>query len=129
MAKLKIYKGFWSVHTCKSEPTALFIFGDNNIKKGKKGQAVIRDCPNSIGIPTKKYPTLSKSAYYTDDEFDENRLNIKIAINQIILLADNYDTIYLPENGIGTGLADLPNVAPKTYKYLQKKIDYLKKNL
>ena len=32
----------------------------------------------------------------------------------------NYDCIYFPEDGIGTGLAKLPTKAPRTYDYLVK---------
>ena len=129
MSKVKIFDTYWSIKDCIDQPRALFIFGDNNIKSGKKGQAIIRDCENAIGIPTKKYPSFKSDAYYTDDEFDKNRKNIRSAIKNIILLANKYETIYLPENGIGVGLADLPKRAPKTYAYLQKKIDYLKNKL
>lgn len=33
------------------------------------GQAIIRGLPNTIGIPTKKYPSNLKSSFYTDDEY------------------------------------------------------------
>lgn len=35
----------------------IYVFGDNMKRYGKGGQAVIRDCPNSFGIPTKRYPS------------------------------------------------------------------------
>ena len=57
----------------RAHPNTLFVFGDNDQRRGKAGQAVIRDEPNAIGFRTKKAPrTSAKSAYYTDDEYREN---------------------------------------------------------
>lgn len=58
MPKSKIFEGYWTVNDARSNKNSLFVYGDNDIKKGKKGQAIIRDEPNAIGIPTKKYPSL-----------------------------------------------------------------------
>ena len=57
-AKQSKFKGWWSKEDCNKNPKALFVFGDNDIEKGIGGQAVIRNCTNTIGIPTKKYPSL-----------------------------------------------------------------------
>ena len=35
--------------------------------------------------------------------------------------------VVFPSNGIGGGLADLPNKAPKTYEYIRQKVIHLKK--
>lgn len=129
MSKIRIFNGFWSVADCMAEPTAMFIFGDNDVKIGKKGQAIIRDCSNAIGIPTKKYPSLNTTAFYTDDEIDSNKEKIRFAINNIIALSVNYSIVYLPSDPIGSGLAKLPEVAPKTYRYLQRKIEYMKSKI
>ena len=37
-------------------------------------------------------------------------------------MTDNYSALVFPSDGIGTGLADLPNVAPQTNNYLNKKL-------
>ena len=36
--------------------------------------------------------------------------------------SSNYDALIFPKDGLGTGLAELPKRAPKTYKYLNKAI-------
>ena len=113
-----VYSGFWSVETTLHYHDYIFIFGDNDIKKGKKGQAVIRDQPNAFGIPTKKLPNLSDAAFYTDAEYAHNKLQIDAAIINIKLNLPNYSGIIYPENGIGTGLAQLDKRAPRTFKYL-----------
>lgn len=40
-------------------------------------------------------------------------------------MKDKYNTLIIPKDGFGTGLAKLPKKAPKTFKYLNKKIKAL----
>jgi hypothetical protein len=110
----------YSIELVDSNPNSLFIFGDNLIKRGLGGQAIIRNCENAYGIPTKKLPTMSHNAFFSDYEYDRNVQHIKKAIDNIP--NGSYDTIVFPEDGLGTGLAALPTKAPKTYAFL---IDYL----
>lgn len=124
MKNIKIYPKFWNVEYVRKHPKYLFIYGDNDIQRGKGGQAIIRDEPNALGIPTKKIPSYSLKAYYTDDEYEENKQKIKKSILHIIktFLTNDYTTIILPKDGFGTGLAKLPEKAPKTFKYIENKI-------
>jgi len=127
--KIKIFKGFWTIKDVRKHNKYIFIFGDNDEQYGKGGQAIIRDEPNTHGIPTKKYPDNSSEAFYTDDELERNKRKINAAFKKLKDKINNsdikYKGIYLPENGLGTGLADLPNCAPKTYEFLEKKINKL----
>ncbi len=108
--------------------TTLFIFGDNDIRKGYGGLA--KECrgePNCIGIRVKKLPSLQKEAFYTDDEYDENCRKINEDIDRILKIKDQYVDIWIPlGNGIGGGLARLPVCAPKTFKHLIKRLNELK---
>lgn len=129
MSKLEIiiHKGFWTEQEVKNDPTSLYLFGDNDIKKGKGGQAIIRYLTNSYGIPTKKYPSSHTSAYYYDDEYKSNHDKIKTAIEGLPDYLNSPGTpkftrVVFPEKGFGTGLSKLPKKAPKTYRYLQKKV-------
>ena len=70
---IEIFKGYWTVDDVRNNRNKLFLYGDNNIKKGRGGQAIIRDEGNTIGIPTKKLPNNDKKSYYTDNEFDDNK--------------------------------------------------------
>lgn len=74
-----------------------------------------------MGIPTKKLPTLSLDAFYIDDEYDDNVKRIAAAVAGILrkLKSGDYDMLILPNDGLGTGLAKLPEKAPRTYAYLQ----------
>lgn len=123
-----IFKGYWTVQDVRKHSNYLFIFGDNDIRKGKKGQAIIRDELNSIGVPTKKIPNYSPTSYYYDYEFDLNVQKIDDAIQKIKLVLKNkkYRGIILPEDGLGTGLANLKENAPKTLEYLNSELDKLK---
>ena len=51
----------------KNNPNKIFVFGDNLARTGKAGQAIIRDEPNVIGVPTK----ISPRKFFSDDNFDE----------------------------------------------------------
>jgi hypothetical protein len=103
----------------KAHPNHLFIFGCNCLKKGTGGQAIIRYCQNAYGIPTKKLPSQMPNSYFSDNDYESNTQKIKEAIDNI---PSNYEYIVFPEDGLGTGLAQLPTRAPRTYKFL---VDYL----
>ncbi|XWV25133.1 hypothetical protein QJ856_gp0643 [Tupanvirus deep ocean] len=128
-SKIVIFKGYWTVADVNKYPHALFIYGDNNIKKGKGGQAIIRDLPNTMGIPTKKSPSNHPDSFYNDYEYEDNIRRINNAVNDIIQKSQSYKYVVLPENGLGTGLAQLPKKAPKTYAYLVKLIEQLKQQI
>jgi hypothetical protein len=116
--KMKIFKGYWTIYDVIKSPNCLFLFGDNDAEFGKLGQAVIRDCSNSAGIPTKKYPSNHPNSFYTDAEYETNKKNIDTAIRKILDRAPTFEYVIFPENGFGTGLSDLHNKAPKTNAYL-----------
>jgi len=82
--KIKIFKGWWTLDDIKNNRDHLFIFGDNDIGRGKGGQAIIRDEPNAFGIPTKKYPSNTKNSFYTDEEYKTNKIKIRDALHSIL---------------------------------------------
>ena len=125
-SKIIIFDGYWKISDVKANPHWLFVYGDNNVRIGKGGQAIIRDLPNTIGIPTKKYPSNHPNSFYSDDDYIENIARITIAIENIIIESKNYKNVVLPADGFGTGFAQLPIKAPKTYKYLVAAIENLK---
>ncbi len=128
-SKILIFKKFWTVDDVTKHRDWLFVYGDNNIKRGRGGQAIIRDEPNSIGIPTKKYPSNHPNSFYNDDDFDDNTKRIDEAISQILSESKKYNKIILPADGFGTGLARLPVCAPKTYQYLVSAVDNMRKKI
>lgn len=105
----------------------LFLFGDNLERRGYGGQAAtMRGEPNAIGIPTKKIPTYRTEAFFTDLEFDQNKAAIDSAFVEITnAITDSIHAIVIPSNGLGTGRAHLDKRAPRTFAYLQKRLDEL----
>lgn len=124
---VQIWSGRWTELDVMKRPKWLFLFGDNVVSSGKRGQAVIRDCSNSFGIVTKKYPSLKDDAFLNDDELVQNQMIINICINSLyeIIKSKKYDVLVVPENGFGTGLAKLPSKAPKTFDYLKHQLNSL----
>jgi hypothetical protein len=120
--KVKYFPRFWTCSDVEANSNYLFVYGDNDIQKGRGGQAIIRDLPNTIGLPTKKRPNNLPESFYTDLEFEKNKAKIDAAIQRILLKAEFYDGIILPRDGFGTGLARLPLLAPKTLEYLNEQI-------
>jgi len=127
MKEVKIFEGHWTRLDVNSNTNYLFVFGDNDIKQGMGGQAIIRNEPNAFGIPTKKLPSMSSNSFYTDNEYDKNIKKINKAIYKIIkeFMKNKYTTLVLPKDGLGTGLAQLNVKAPKTFKFLDNKIKSL----
>ncbi|KAM9977810.1 hypothetical protein ACTFIR_011684 [Dictyostelium discoideum] len=129
ISKITIENEFYSVENVRANPHKLFVFGDNNASRGKKGQSIIRGCPNSHGIPTKKHPSLHKSSFYTDKDLKDNIKRIDESIAKLKERSSEYQEIVLPAAGLGTGLARLEECAPKTFEHLQKELNKLKQTI
>ena len=103
MENIAITNTKYSVDLLNKYPHVIFVFGDNMIRKGKGGQAIIRDCQNSFGISTKRYPKNTQDAFYSDRE-DEINTTLR-DMEQFKRLVLNGKPVILPRGGIGTGLA------------------------
>lgn len=118
-------KGCWvdtewfSPARCEQFSSSIFIFGDNEKRYGKGGQAIIRDQDNAYGLRTKK----SISEYWSDDEFDHNVACIDEDIAHIKRLTNKNIDVVFSSNPYGSGLAELDTRAPKTYTYLQTQLN------
>ena len=122
---IKLWKGKWTLQDAIDNPDKYFVFGDNDQRRGNGGQACIRPAKNSIGIRTKKYPSIDKGTFYTDNEFQENVRKIDEDINKIEDIAKCNTIVYLAENRYGNGLARLKQKAPKTDEYLWHRLNVL----
>lgn len=131
----------------QANPNIIYLFGDNLLRTGLGGQAKeMRGEPNAWGIVTKKTPDNTDYAFLTDDEYE---LNISIINRDLAGLREFIQTkrvsalpeyhvgfggkdwftnsiLIIPTDGLGTGLAQLPTKAPKTYQYLCEKLEQLK---
>ena len=114
----------------RKNPRKLYLFGDNEVCQGIGGQAQIRGEPNAMGIPTKKLPSFSPDAFWTDDSFKDTTKLVCRAISKVrAVLLDSkqkYTTLVLPRDGFGTGLAKLSSDKKgntwKTLKGLKRQI-------
>jgi hypothetical protein len=104
----------------------LYVFGDNVQRVGFGGQArAMRGEKNAVGVATKYSPR---------DCFGEDPAQVE-AQNRIIdedmkpLFAHvkTGGIVVWPADGIGTGLADLPNKSPSSFAYLNQKLAALLK--
>jgi len=114
--QIKFYKEY-TIDLARKEPKRIFIFGDNLARRGKKGQAIIRSEPNSLGVPTKRYPCMKSKKCFFSDTIEET-LAVKHALDEIDRLIKAGKKIALPKDGIGTGLAELKKRSPVIYKYI-----------
>lgn len=96
---------------CRSSPDKIFVFGDNMLSRGKAGQAIIRDEPNAFGVPTKRLPSMTPNAFFSDKE-DEYSL-VRENLIKLWTLSSKGKTIVLPLNQIGSGLANLKEKSPR----------------
>lgn len=102
----------------RSHPGKTFLFGDNLMRVGYGGQArEMRGEPNAIGIPTKKRPTNDPEAFFSDLEYERNTAAIDRAFDRLSALPPG-SIVVIPAAGLGTGRADLPRMAPRTFLYL-----------
>lgn len=107
---------------CKRNPAVLYVFGDNMIGKGDAGQACIRYEPNSIGCPTKHLPAMTEKAFFSDDDWKDG--NVRHALidffDKVAAVLRSGKDVSFPQDGLGTGLAQLERRAPKIYEYINR---------
>ena len=119
MLALIEYQKIFSVEDCNNNPDKLYVFGDNFDRWGKAGQAVIRDCPNAVGIATKRRPSMSEDAFFPPGMCTRY---VAAAVANVfkVFAAGDYTVIVLPADGLGTGLAQLPERAPHILAVINK---------
>lgn len=101
-----------TVADCKANPDKLFVFGDNLAGWGYAGQAEIRREMNAFGVPTKRYPSMEKGAFFTDRECE--RQHVLNALRDLYRQAKNR-TIVFPASGVGTGMARMKENSPRIF--------------
>jgi len=117
-----IQKEWYSIKQCKDNPNNMYIFGDNFMRYGKAGQAVIRDCQNGFGIATKWNPSNNNKAFFSDIKECYNIIDNDIHLLVKYLNNNTVDKVIFPADGLGTGLSNLQEKAPGVLLYLNNKI-------
>ena len=111
----------------KARPDWLFVFGDNEQRRGLGGQAkACRGEPNACGVATKRAPSLAESAFWSDADFERCVLIIDADLARAFEQVRRGGTVALPSGGLGTGLADLPARAPRVFAHLQGRLQALR---
>lgn len=87
----------------QDNPDHIFVFGDNHLRKGKSGAAKLRDCFNSYGFITKKYPNNETKSFYKPEEY---RLVFEKELDKLIFqIIMNQNKTFLISK-LGSGLAN-----------------------
>lgn len=102
-----------------NNPNWLFVFGDNFARVGTGGQAKeMRGEPNAIGIATKMKPLFAEDAYLTDSDLLRAAAEFNLKFSLLHRHLDRGGVVVWPEDGIGTGYAELISRAPKIWALL-----------
>lgn len=88
-------------------PEVIFVFGDNLTRRGKGGAAALRDCPNTYGFITKKYPSNNDDAFFTPEEYEPVFNKEMEKLEEFI---QNNQDKYIYISKIGSGLANKYNI-------------------
>ena len=94
----------------QEHPDHIFVFGDNTLRKGCAGAAILRYEPNAYGFITKRFPNNLATSFYKSEEYKEIfrkelfYLDVKIQMNP--------DQTYLISK-LGAGLANKYNIWEK----------------
>ena len=97
----------------------LYVFGDNEARQGRGGQAAAaRGEPNAAGVRTKRAPSNAPSAFWTDDDFERNAAMIDEDLAPVRKHLASGGAVVWPADGIGSGRAQLAQRAPRTARYL-----------
>jgi ribA/ribD-fused uncharacterized protein len=110
----------------RAEPDTLFVFGDNMRRAGMGGQAAeMRGEPNAVGIPTKVAPSMAPDAFFTDADLPRALDAFAPAFARLEAHLRAGGKIVVPEAGIGGGLAQLAQRAPRIHEALTRAMDAL----
>lgn len=117
---IEVQEEWFSIRQCDSNPHKLYVFGDNMKGLGTGGQACIRYCQNTFGIPTKRSPTRDADAYFSDKEDERQMVETKIFHLKGILDQQGYRVVVFPEAGLGTGLAEMDKRSPELFHTMMR---------
>lgn len=114
----------------QKNPNVLYVFGDNLLRKGMGGQAAhMRGEPNAVGVATKKTPSMSEEAFYSDAEYDDLKKMFLKDVTPLVVALKQGKTVVWPSDGIGTGLSEVPKRAPKLWKMMETVRIHLEKTM
>jgi len=109
-------------------PERLYLFGDNEARRGLGGLArICRGHHNAIGVATKRSPARTPDAYWSDTQFARITAVIDADLEPAFAHIRLGGIVVCPTAGLGTGLAELPTRAPRVFAHLRQRIIELKR--
>ncbi len=84
-------------------PDIYFVFGDNTVRTGYGGAAILRDHPRAYGFITKIFPDNRDSSFYTVDDYEDVFFEEVEKLKEFVSSHPN-EKIYISQ--IGGGLAN-----------------------
>jgi hypothetical protein len=112
----------------RAQPDRLYLFGDNEQRRGRGGQAAVcRGHANAVGIATKRAPERTDDAYWTDADYMRITTIIDHDLAPAFVHVREGGIVVCPTAGLGTGLAELPSRAPRVFAYIRQSIIRLKR--
>jgi len=111
------FQKFITRQNLRDNPDRFYVFGDNVQRIEFGGQAKeMRDEPNAKGVATKWEPSNRPNAFFNDTLLC--RQQVERDLMEVQRQLDRGKTVVVPADGIGTGLARLPFVAPKLNEFI-----------
>jgi len=104
----------------RQNPDHIFVFGDNLIRKGKGGAAILRDEPNVYGFITKKLPNNNEGSFYKPDEY---RQKFEVELKRLIEEIERFPNKIFMISKLGGGLANRYGIYEKV---IQSGLEVLK---
>ncbi len=127
MGHVILFSGWYSPELCRSHPHKTFVFGDNMLRFGKGGQAIIRDEPNAYGVVTKRKPAMTNDSFFREgNEHDMDAVLADLSGLWDLLKIDGTVVVPITEQqqvSLGCERACLPEVAPSIYDTIVRHVD------
>ena len=118
-----IYQKWIERDDLQRNPQIKYLFGDNLLRKGLGGQArAMRGEPNAIGVATKRAPGRRAADYFSDAAYEElvEIIDLDLAPAKLHIALDGI--LIIPTDGLGTGLSELPQRAPRLARYIDDQL-------
>jgi hypothetical protein len=94
----------------RSNPNHIFVYGDNLVRKGKGGAAILRGEINTYGFITKKYPNNNDGSFYKPEEY---KIKFEEEMKQLIKFIEKHPDKTFLISKLGSGLANKYNIYEK----------------
>lgn len=119
MSGITVVSEHYTSDLLRRYPDKIFVFGDNLLRQGRGGQAIVRDETNSFGIVTKRKPSMELDAFFSDKI--EELEAVSRDLERLFILSTTNEIVF-PSGGIGTGLAKLKEFSPLIWNELNTQL-------